>query len=148
MKLSTKGKYGLMAIVDIAIHGKAEPTALKVIAERNGISEGYLEQVFSTLKKAGLVLSVKGAQGGYTLAVPSEELTVGMVLRALEGDLSTLGKSSDGGVETSLLSQSIQAMVYEPIDQAVNNLLDNTTIANVADNYAKSQSDAAWMFFI
>lgn len=148
MKLSTKGKYGLMAIVDMAVQAQDEPMPLKVIAERNSISEGYLEQVFSTLKKAGLVLSVKGAQGGYSLAVPAEEMTVGMVLRVLEGDLSTAAKPSEGSAEASLLGKSIYYMVYEQIDNEVNKILDNTTIAQVAAHYAKSQHDAAWMFFI
>lgn len=145
MKLSTKGRYGLVAIVDLAIHADGEPMALKLVAERNDISEGYLEQVFSTLKKAGLVNSIKGAQGGYKLAMPSTEMTVGMVLKALEGDLSTLGKQK---LEENLLNQCIKEAVYDQIDQSVDRILEQTYIAQLADTYAKAQSEAALMFFI
>jgi Rrf2 family protein len=88
MKLSTKGRYGLRAMVDLAVHSSGEHVALYSIAERQNISENYLEQVFSILRKAGLVKSVKGAQGGYTLADKPSNISIGAILRVLEGDLS------------------------------------------------------------
>ena len=89
MKLSTKGKYGLKAMFELAVSGNEnEPVPLKYIANRQEISDQYLEQIFSALKKAGLVKSVRGAQGGYFLSKPASEITVADILRVLEGDMA------------------------------------------------------------
>ena len=87
MKLSTKGRYGLRAMIDLAEHSGKEPAAISSIAERQGISEGYLEQLAALLKKAGLIKSIRGAGGGYILARDMEDISVGDILRALEGRL-------------------------------------------------------------
>ena len=87
MKLSTKGKYGLRAFIDLAVCGENRPVSLNSIAERQEISISYLEQLMAKLKKAGLVKSVRGVNGGYTVARPVDEISVGDVLRALEGEL-------------------------------------------------------------
>ena len=88
MQISTKGRYGLRAMVDMAIHANNEPLALRVIAERQGISESYLEQVFTNLRKAGLVRSSRGAQGGYELSRPAQDISVADILNALEGPIA------------------------------------------------------------
>jgi len=93
LKLSTKGRYGLRAIVDLAINGEKEAVALSGIAERQDISISYLEQLIAKLKKAGIVTSIRGAQGGYLLAKNPEEISVGEILRALEGDLNPVNCS-------------------------------------------------------
>jgi Rrf2 family protein len=85
MKISTKGIYGLKALVDLGINSVNESVTLKSISERQKISESYLEQIFSTLSKKGIVKSRKGAQGGYTLGDSAANITVGDILRALEG---------------------------------------------------------------
>ena len=85
MKLSTKGRYGLRAIVDLARFSESEPVSISSISSREDISEGYLEQLMALLKKAGLVKSIRGAAGGYVLARPAGEISGGAVLRALEG---------------------------------------------------------------
>ena len=87
MKLSTRGRYGIHAMYDLALHADAGPQPIKAIAAREGVPEAYLEQLIAGLKRAGLVNSVRGAQGGYRLARPPEQITVGDVLRALEGGL-------------------------------------------------------------
>ena len=87
MKLSTKGRYGLSAMIDLAVYSENEAVSLNSIAERQHISEGYLEQLMAKLKKAGLVTSIRGASGGYYLAKPASEISVGDILRALEGSL-------------------------------------------------------------
>ena len=87
MKLSTKGRYGLRAIVDLARFSESEPVSISSISSREDISEGYLEQLMALLKKAGLVKSIRGAAGGYVLARPAGQISVGDVLRALEGKL-------------------------------------------------------------
>lgn len=81
MKLSTKGRYGLSAMIDLAVYSENEAVSLNSIAERQHISEGYLEQLMAKLKKAGLVTSIRGASGGYRLARPAAEVSVGDILR-------------------------------------------------------------------
>ena len=90
MKLSTKGRYGLRAIVDLAVYSEKESVSISSIARRQNISERYLEQLAGKLKKAGLIMSTRGAQGGYRLARPADEISVGDVLRALEGNLEAV----------------------------------------------------------
>lgn len=87
MRLSTKGRYGVKALFELAYHYGTGPLSLKEIAERQGLSEHYLEQIAAPLRRAGLVTSVRGAQGGYALGRPPEAITVGEILRALEGPL-------------------------------------------------------------
>ena len=87
MKLSTKGKYGLRAMIDLARYSEKEPVSIGSVAARQGISERYLEQLVALLKKAGLVKSIRGASGGYVLEKKPSEISVGDILRALEGSL-------------------------------------------------------------
>ena len=88
MKISTKGRYALRLMLDLATYNTGEPISLKDIARRQEISDKYLEQIISVLNKANYVKSIRGAQGGYTLTNPPEATTVGEVLRVLEGSLS------------------------------------------------------------
>lgn len=100
MRISTRGEYGLRAMLDLAQHYGRGPIPLKQIADRQQVSEHYLEQLIAGLRKAGLVISVRGAQGGYQLASPPEETTVGDVLRVLEGSVELPvddGRSLGGG---------------------------------------------------
>ena len=90
MKLSTRGRYGIHAMYDLACHYGDGPQSIKAIAERQQMPEAYLEQIISALKCAGLVNSIRGAQGGYTLSRRPEEISVGEMLRALEGGLNLL----------------------------------------------------------
>ena len=88
MKISTKGRYGLRALVDLAVHDNGEPIALASIAQRQKLSLNYLEQVFSVLRKAEIVKSLKGVHGGYCLAKKADDITVKEVLEVLEGKFS------------------------------------------------------------
>lgn len=87
MLVSTRGRYGLRSMVDIAINAAGGPVPLRAIAKRQGISESYLEQVFALLRKAGLVTAVRGSYGGYVLSKTPEDITVGEIILALEGPL-------------------------------------------------------------
>ncbi len=87
MKLSTRAKYGLKALIDLGLYSEKEAVSLQSIAGRQNISVSYLEQLMALLKKAGLVKSVRGAAGGYFLGRPAEEISVGDILRVLEGGL-------------------------------------------------------------
>ena len=86
MKLSTKGRYGLRAMIDLASHEEEGAVSIASISERQNISESYLEQLVRPLRKAGFIESVRGAGGGYVLAKPADSISVGDVLRVLEGD--------------------------------------------------------------
>ena len=88
MKLSTKGRYGLKAMFELSLTQKNGPVPLRQIAQKQNISEQYLEQIFSALKKAGLIKSVRGAQGGYLLVKEPKDITVGDILIVLEGRVS------------------------------------------------------------
>ena len=104
MKLSTKGRYGLRALIDLAQYSEETPVSITSISKRQDISERYLEQLMSMLKKAGIVKSIRGANGGYILARDAKEISVGEVLRALEGSLEPVecaGLDPRGGCQAS-----------------------------------------------
>lgn len=128
MKLSTKGKYGLRAMIDLARYSEKEPVSIGSVAARQGISERYLEQLVALLKKAGLVKSIRGASGGYVLEKKPSEISVGDILRALEGSLepvkcaafdTTTGEgcmASDGCV-TKYVWQKINDSINDTVNQ-------------------------------
>ena len=88
MKISTKGRYAIKLMLDLALYSKGQPVKIKEIAKRQGISEKYLEQIVATLNKAALVKSIRGSHGGYMLSEPPRNYTVGRILRTMEGNLS------------------------------------------------------------
>jgi Rrf2 family transcriptional regulator, cysteine metabolism repressor len=146
MKISTKGRYGLKAMMDLAIYSLGEPLNLKSIAERQNVSEKYLEHIFSALKKAGIIKSTKGTQGGYILAQAAADTTVGNVIRALEGDLSVAVKVDRE--EVDILEQCINKNVYEKIDNSINQLLDTITLEDLQQEYKKMNQNIDYMFYI
>ena len=148
MKISTKGRYGLKAMMDLAIYSFGEPLNLKSIAERQNVSEKYLEHIFSSLKKAGIIKSTKGTQGGYILAQSAADTTVGNVIRALEGDLSVAEKADPEEGNTDILEQCINQNVYEKIDSSINQLLDGITLEDIQHEYKKLNSNIDYMFYI
>jgi Rrf2 family protein len=148
MKISTKGRYGLKAMMDLAIYSLGEPLNLKSIAERQNVSEKYLEHIFSALKKAGLLKSTKGTQGGYILAQPTGETTVGSILRVLEGDLSVAEKPSGEDGDADILERCINQNVYEKIDRSIAQLLDGITLDDLQQEYKKMNENIDYMFYI
>jgi len=149
MKLSTKGRYGLRAMVDLAANSSGDHVALYSIAERQDISENYLEQVFSILRKAGLVKSVKGAQGGYILADNPSNIKVGTILRALEGNLSVVDENAE---DSSLFSKSaqhcIKLNVWDKINESINRVVDSLTLEDLVNEYRKMNGENILMFYI
>jgi Rrf2 family transcriptional regulator, cysteine metabolism repressor len=134
MKISTKGRYGLRAMLDLAIHSNGEHISLLSIANRQDVSVNYLEQVFSILRKAGFVVSVKGAQGGYLLAMPASKLHVGDILRCLEGDLCVVDEK-ENNKELTTIQQCITENVWEKINAAVREAVDSITLEDLVDDY-------------
>ena len=145
MKISTKGKYGLIAMVDLALHSNGNLIPLNVIAERQTISTNYLEQLFSPLKKSKLVKSVKGAQGGYTLGDSPSNITIGSILRALEGSLSVITNQN----LTNSIEQCLDVHLWQKIDNTVYDFVDNITLEHLANEYSKMfNNESSYMFHI
>ena len=148
MNISTKGRYGLRAMVDIAVHSFGDYIPLKIIAERQAISENYLEQVFSILRKAKLVKSARGSQGGYTLSTEASKITVGEVLRILEGDLNIAG--DDDGVSglDNNIKVCIDTIVWQEVNKQINKVMDSVTLQDLVEKYKSLNSEYTLDFII
>ncbi len=134
MKLSTKGRYGLRALVDLAIHSGDAPVSIQSIAARQNISERYLEQLMGAMKKAKLVTSTRGAQGGYRLARPAEEISVGDVLRALEGDLRAVACPAEEEGEDGCANSGscVTRYVWQRVNESIRQAVDTIWISQLA----------------
>ena len=142
MKFSTKGRYGLKAVVDIAHSMERQPekcVSIKSISERQGISENYLEQIIAPLKKARIVNSVRGANGGYYLAKPADKLTAGEVLRVLEGPLAPVDCVIDGAPVCGDMDCDVCVMkpAWHTLFDKMNQIMDSMTIADLAKDFEK-----------
>ncbi|MCL2674208.1 MAG: Rrf2 family transcriptional regulator [Defluviitaleaceae bacterium] len=138
MKISTKGRYGLLAMIDIAAHQSQGSVSLRSVAQRTNLSENYLEQLLSTLRKAGLVTSTRGAQGGYVLARSPDSITMGDILRELEGSMSPVGclEPSEASEATPKCDSCVTRPVWEKLYNSLNNILDNTKLSDLAGEYS------------
>ena len=131
MKISTKGRYALRLMLELASNQSSECTTIKSIAIRQEISEKYLEQIITILSRAGYVKSTRGSQGGYKLAKPAEEYTVGMILRLIEGSLVPVTCMQDEPNLCPRCNRCATLDVYKQIHLAVNNIVDNITLADL-----------------
>ncbi len=137
MKISTKGRYGLTAAFDLAIHYGENPISLSNIAERRNISLSYLEQLISQLKKAKVVKSIRGAQGGYILNDKPENITVGQVLRAVEQLAPVDCVLDDHDCEKS--GCCVTRVVYKKILDSILDTVDNITLQDMIDDYSNKK---------
>ena len=133
MKISTKGRYALRLMIDLAENSSGSPVSLKDVAKRQGISDKYLEQIISVLNKAGYVRSVRGAQGGYLLKSDPETYTVGMILRQTEGSLAPVSCIEDDEIICDRQEQCVTSIVYKKINDAISNVVDNITLQDLVD---------------
>lgn len=135
MILSTKGRYGLKATFELALNYGSGPVSLKKISDKYTISESYLEQLFAKLKKGGYIDTVRGPQGGYYLSKRPDEITVGMILRTLEGDITT----SECVSKEVCSRESICAtrVILEKIEKSINDVIDNITLADMQEEQKK-----------
>lgn len=132
MNISTKGRYGLRAVLNLARRPNRVPMTLSAIASREQLSEGYLEQLMAPMKKAGIIGSSRGAQGGYFLARPAEEILVGEVFRALEGPLALTSCISETKTKGCARRESCgSAFLWNEIQNAISAVLDQYTIADL-----------------
>lgn len=137
MKISTKGRYAVRVMLDLALNNTGECIKVKDIAARQGISEKYLEQIIAVLNRAGYVKSVRGAQGGYRMAKDPGEYTVGMILRLTEGDMAPVACLEEGAPECERCDTCETLEVWKKLYEAVNNVIDNVTIADLAGRHKR-----------
>jgi len=135
-------------MIDLAVYAKAGQVALNSIADRQGISLNYLEQVFSALRKAGLVRSIKGAQGGYMLAKNPEYTTTGEIIRVLEGSLSVIDEDETDFSRDNVIRNCIRTRVWDRMDEAVNSYVDSVTLDELARQYQKNNGLDDFMYYI
>lgn len=148
MRISTKGRYGIRAMVDLAAHYSGEHEPLGNIARRQDISNNYLEQVFSSLRKAGLVKSVKGSQGGYLLAKDPKEITARMILEVLEGDLSVVDEKKEKLASPETVQYYLNGQLWDKINNSVRQVVEEITLEDLARGYCEYVGDAQPMYYI
>ena len=134
MKISTKGRYGLRAVIDIAQYSEIEPVSIHSIAARQGISEGYLEQLMVRLKKAEIITSIRGAGGGYVLSKEAEQISVGDVLRALEGSLQPVDCTAFSQEDSCQASGGcVTKYVWQRINESINQTVDEISLKQLVE---------------
>jgi len=133
MKLSTKGRYGVKAMVDLAINYGEQPISIKSISERQSISEYYLEQLFSSLRRAKLIKSVRGAQGGYILNRAPEEITIYDVINVLEGPIEVSDCLEDGACNN--IDCCATRLLWKKIKNSIDSVTSSITLQDIVDDY-------------
>lgn len=139
MKLSTKGRYGLRALIDLALYSDEEAVSIQSISNRQNISDSYLEQLMRKLKKAGLVVSERGAQGGYRLAKPADEISVGDVLRALEGSLEAVSCEAGNNEHCQGEDLCVTRYVWQEINKSIQETVDSIKISQLVEESRKAR---------
>lgn len=139
MRLSTRGRYGLRAMLDMAMDQSDGPITLNSISERQGVSIGYLEQLMVPLKKEGLIRSVRGAQGGYLLSRDPESITVGDIIRALEGPIAPVAcVNEDYPEECGRAEGCVTRLVWAKVRDSIVEVLDSLTLYDLVEEARKN----------
>lgn len=141
MKLSTRARYGLRALIDLGLYSEKEAVSIQSIATRQNISVSYLEQLMALLKKAGLVKSVRGAGGGYRLGKPAEEISVGDILRILEGGLEAVhcpGNEDAGSCQDA--DFCVAKYVWKRINDSITDAVDHMTLGELLEESRRIHS--------
>ena len=133
MKLSTKGRYGVKAMVDLAINYGGSPVSIKSISQRQNISEYYLEQLFSSLRKAKLIKSIRGAQGGYILNRQPEDITVSDIIEVLEGPIE-ISDCLDG-VTCNNVDCCATRLLWKKIKTSIDEVTNSVTLKDIVEDY-------------
>lgn len=144
MKISTRGRYGIRLMIDLAEHSSEPHVALASIAERQNISARYLEQVAVILRRAGYIRSVKGASGGYSLARDPRDIVIGDALRVLEGDMLVVDELRAGETENRI-QRCIRQTVYNRLNKRIASIVDRITLASMLGTV---DPDESYMYFI
>ena len=140
MKISTKGQYALLIMTELAEQPADKFIPLKLLSHRHNLSVKYLEQILIQLSKAGLVVGVRGSNGGYKLVKPTEQYTTGEILRALEGDLSPVNTT-----HTNVLTDIGNDDYWKAFEKVINDFVDSVTLDQLVE---KNKENAGWMYYI
>jgi Rrf2 family protein len=144
MKISTRGRYGIRLLIDLAEHAGESHVPLASVAERKGISIRYLEQVAIILRRSGFIRSVKGASGGYALTRPAQDIILGEVLRVLEGDMLVVDPPLPDVPETTY-QRCIRNTVLDRLNEGIARAIDKKTLSAVV---CPTDSSESYMYFI
>lgn len=141
MKVSTKGRYALRMLLDLAEHSNDGFIALKDIAQRQGISKKYLEQIVPILNKSDVLKTNRGFQGGYMLAKSPDKYTIGTILRLTEGSLSPVACLDQDPIECERSSECPTLPIWQGLNKVINDYLDSITLQDVLDSLRERYSN-------
>lgn len=141
MKISTKGRYALRVLLDLAEHQNCGFIALKDIAERQNISKKYLEQIIPIFNRAGILKTVRGSQGGYKLAKTPDNYTVGEVLRLTEGSLAPVACVENENVDCERCNECATLPVWQGLYKVINEYLDGITLQDILDQQSERHTN-------
>ena len=148
MRISTKSRYAISALIFLAEKVNIDQNiTIQSISESLGISKLYLEQIFSQLKRAKLVSSEKGAQGGYRLAMPTNIITIAQIMRLFESHLFEKTEASVS-VEATYINHALDVCMWDPLDQSLLQILENTTLADLVKEAEKNKYGGTFMYYI
>ena len=140
MRISTRGQYALLIMTELAEQPAEKFIPLKLLSHRHNISIKYLEQILIQLSKAGLVIGVRGSNGGYKLVKRTDEYTTGEILRALEGDLSPVGEQ-----KSNVISDIGVNDYWKDFEKVINDYVDSVTLDKLVE---KNKENVGWMYYI
>ena len=143
MKISAKSRYALHLMLELAMQEDGENLSVKTVAGSRGISEKYLEQIIPVLVRSGLVRSVRGARGGYHLVRDPEDVTVGMILRTVEGSISPVSCLDDEVNQCARCNTCVTLDLWAQVDQAISNVVDHVTLADLVDKQRRLDARCA-----
>ncbi len=147
MKLSTKGRYGVRAMIELALNYGGKPLLLKDIAVRQQISEGYLEHILPLIKKEGLVGAIRGANGGYFLTKPPIEITLGEIIYASEGRLAIVDCVANADI-CERNKECVARDMWCEINDKITAILDSFTLQDIVERELKKSDHLAAVYYI
>jgi Rrf2 family protein len=148
MRISTRGVYALEAMLAISLQPSADKISVRTISDQTGLSDSYLEQIITLLKRAGLVISTRGNRGGYNLARPTGQITVGDVLRAAEGSLSPVFCTIEGTESCERYDTCLTRPIWLALGSEINEFVDHLTLADLVGRYHQGYYEQAADFMI
>lgn len=148
MKFSKKSRYGIIALIDLATSSKEDPISLSSIAERNNISLQYLEQIFASLRVAGIVRSIKGPQGGYLLNHKASEITVANIVDATDGGYHLEDEEIPEDGKAYGILKTVQSEIIDKVNKELDDLLINLTLSDLEKEYSSYKEYGQNMYYI
>lgn len=144
MKMSTKGRYSVTAMYELALHYGEGPISLKSVAQSQGLSENYLEQLMVPLRRAELVQSTRGAQGGYMLGKSPAEITIGSIITAVEGPIAVvdclLAEAESAEQKCAKACGCVTRDIWERVCDSISQVLESITLQDLLDNDKSKQN--------